>query len=112
MDEVAHQRIELTCRKVKEVKQEGEKKVSQMKQQLREEQTKYKQREEEIDKLKRYDITLESHPYAFTHPHPHHPPPPPPHTALLAQSSYKCSFVFPMSSRFHSLTIGVRIHKQ
>ena len=36
--------------KVKEVKQEGEKKVSQMKQQLREER---KQKEEEIDLLKR-----------------------------------------------------------
>ena len=36
--------------KMKEVKQEGEKKVSQMKQQLREER---KQKEEEIDLLKR-----------------------------------------------------------
>ena len=39
---------------MKEVKQEGEKKVSQMKQQLREEQTRSKQREQEIDQLKRY----------------------------------------------------------
>ena len=39
---------------MKEVQKEGEKKVSQMKQQLIKEQTKSKQKEEEIDKLKRY----------------------------------------------------------
>lgn len=37
-----------------EVRQEGEKKVLRIKQQLNEEQTKSKQREEEIKELKRY----------------------------------------------------------
>ena len=57
IDNVAYQQVQLTItsdQKMKEVKQEGEKKVSQMKQQLREEQTRSKQREQEIDQLKRY----------------------------------------------------------
>lgn len=40
--------------KVEEVRQEGEKKISFMKQQLREEQVKSKQKEDEIAELRRY----------------------------------------------------------
>ena len=60
MDKVEHQRVQVTIsndQKMKEMKQEGEKKVSQVKQQLKEEQTKLKWREEEIDKLKRYVLS-------------------------------------------------------
>ena len=39
---------------VEEIRQEGEKKLSQMNQQLKEEQAKSKQREEEIAQLRRY----------------------------------------------------------
>ena len=56
IDKVAFEQVQQTIsgdQKMKEVKQEGEKKVSQMKQQLREER---KQKEEEIDLLKRYII--------------------------------------------------------
>ena len=46
--------MSVSCdQKMREVKQEGEKKVSQVKQQLIEEQAKSRQKEEEIDKLKR-----------------------------------------------------------
>ena len=38
---------------MKEMKQEGEMKVSEVKQQLKEEQSKLQQKEDEIDKLKR-----------------------------------------------------------
>lgn len=54
--QIAHQRIQVSVscdQKMREVKQEGEKKVSQVKQQLIEEQAKSRQKEEEIDKLKR-----------------------------------------------------------
>jgi hypothetical protein len=56
IDEVAYEQIQqsiISNQEVKEVKQEGEKKVSQMRQQLREEQDISKQKEEEIDMLKR-----------------------------------------------------------
>ena len=50
----AHQNISNDL-KVAEVRQEGEKKVLRIKQQLNEEQTKSKQKEEEIRELKRYE---------------------------------------------------------
>ena len=56
IDKVVHQRVQQSIssdQKMKEVKQEGDKRISQMKQQLKEEQTKSIQKEEEIDKLKR-----------------------------------------------------------
>ena len=56
IDKVAHQRVQQSIssdKKMKEVKQEGDKRISQMKQQLKEEQTKSRQKEEEIDKLRR-----------------------------------------------------------
>ena len=56
IDKVAHQRVQQSIssdKKMREVKQEGDKKIFQMKQQLKEEQTKSRQKEEEIDKLRR-----------------------------------------------------------
>ena len=57
IEKLTDQRIQQSIasgQKVEVVKRTGEKKVSQMKQELKEEQTKSKQKEEEIEKLKRY----------------------------------------------------------
>ena len=54
---VAQQRVQQSISydlKVAEVRQEGEEKVLRMKHQLDKEQTKSKQKEEEIEELKRY----------------------------------------------------------
>lgn len=57
IEKLTDQRIQQSItsgQKVEVVKRAGEKKVSQMKQELKEEQTKSTQKEEEIEKLKRY----------------------------------------------------------
>ena len=61
--QIEHQMIHLSIssdQKMKEMKQEEERKVSQVKQQLKEEQTKSKQKEEEIDELKKYSSIVDS----------------------------------------------------
>ena len=64
IEELTDQRIQQSIssgQKVEEVRQEGEKKISQMKQELKEEQTKSKQREDEIAELRRYIYYIYSH---------------------------------------------------
>ena len=57
IEKLTDQRVQQSIssgQKVEEARQEGEKKVSQMKQQLKEEQTKSRQKEDEIAELRRY----------------------------------------------------------
>lgn len=64
-DQRVQQRIN-SGKRMEEVRQEGEKKISQMQQQLEEEQAKAKQREDEIAELRKYVCILRK--YVLTKP--------------------------------------------